>query len=354
MLSEIQKAIIKGSSIKITAGDGFIEILRGRIVNAEKGERYGIEPLLEILKSKNTSWTVEPLEYTPPTTITEGWLALKEKLLPSRGYNENFSLLFYNLDFDENELMRFLDWINATRFTGFVVSSNYLLAFIEGEAYMARGMENDSIIEGEEALMKFLHYRRKLNVYIAIPKVVEIFIQSFPDLTDISQDIIKAIRIEMAEEGESGILISPDRFEVFDAGLRIVNASDEEFVEMGLPDWKGRFAVGRAEEMELKPLKSLIVSRSDLEILQRIYLINVEILGEKVGKDMLKSILEEFKPSATRPDSIINAMKVLIQRAKDIGGKGWLRKKKAMLIQGIADIKNRELREKLEELFKDF
>lgn len=354
MLSEIQKAIIKGSSIKISAGDGFIEIFRGRIVNAEKGEKYGIDALLDILKNEKGNWTVEPLEHTPPTTITEGWLALKEKLLPSRGYNENFSILFHGLGFDENELLRFLEWINATRFTGFVVARNYLLAFIEGEAYMARGLDNGKVLEREEALMKFLHSSRKLNVYIAVPKVVQIFLQSFPNLKDTSQDVLKASRIELAEEGESGILISPGRLEVFEDGLRIVNTSDEEFIEMGLPDWKGRFGIGRAEELELKPIKSFIVSRSDLELLQRIYMINVEILGEKVGKDMLQSILEEFKPSASRPDSIIEAMRVLIQRARDIGGKGWLKKKKELLTKDIPGIRNRELREKLEELFRDF
>lgn len=353
MLSEIQKAIIKGSSIRIRAGDGIVEILRGRIVNAEKGEKYGLEALVEIIDSDG-DWTVEPLENIPPTTITEGWLSIKEKLFPSKGYNEHFSILFYKLRFDEDELLKFLEWISSTRFTGFVVANNYLLAFLEGEVYIARGLENGNLVEGEEGFLRFVQIPRTMNVYIATPKVMEIFIGAFSNLSRISKDMLRAVRIELAEEGDSGIILSSEGLEVFDGGIRIVNSSDREFVEMGFPDLKDGPAVGKVEEEEVKPLKPFILSRRDMEVLQRIYSVNVDILGEKVGRDMLRSILEEFKPSVSRPDSILKAMAVLIQRAKDIGGKGWLRKRKEILTEHIKDIRNKELRERLEELFKDF
>jgi len=351
MLSEIQKAIIKRSSVRFVLPDGEIDILRGRIVNAEKGEKYGEEALIELIKS-GQEWKMEPLEHTPPTTITEGWLILKDKIFPSKGYNEHFSLLFSKLEFDQEELFKFMNWVKNTRFTGFLVSTGSILAFSEGDPYYARALVQGTIYTGSDGFLYFINNTKELDVYIASPSVVKTFSSALisPDIMD--ESTIHGLRLRFAEEGESGIIITRERFEVFDEGLRIVNSTDSRFITRAFPDIEeGKALVGTAQ-YEPTPIKALLISNDDLKTLQDIYDRNLNILGSKIGREMLESIIQENEATRMKPDRMIATMKTMLERAKDIGGKAWLKKHKDELTDGIDQIKNDELREKLEKLFE--
>ncbi len=350
MLSEIQKAIIKRSSIRIILPDGEIDILKGRIVNAEKGDKYGEEALLELINSKG-EWRIEPLEHTPPTTITEGWLILKDRIFPSKGYNENFSLLFSKLDFDREELFKFMNWVKNTRFTGFLVSTGGLLAFSEGEPMYARALVQGSVYTGSDAFLHLVNYAGELDVYIASQSAVMVFSSAMLNPSTMEPSEIQRMRLRFAEEGESGIIITHERLEIFDDGLRIVNSTDTSFTTRAFPDIEGKAIVGIAGQ-EPRPIRAMLISTEDIKLLQDIYDRSLKILGGKIGKEMLESIIEENENTRKDPDRMIATMRTMLERAKDIGGKAWLKKHRDELTDGIEQIKNEELRKKLEKLFE--
>ncbi len=350
MLSEIQKAIIKRSSVRFVLPDGEIDILKGRIVNAEKGDKYGEEALVELIHS-NQEWKMEPLEHTPPTTITEGWLILKDRIFPSRGYNEHFSLLFSKLDFEREELFRFMNWVKDTRFTGFLVTTGGLLVFSDGEPLYARTLVQGSVYTGPDAFLHFINNTKELDVYISSQSAATVFASAMLNPSTIETSAIQRMRLKFAEEGESGIIITHERLEIFDEGLRIVKTTDTAFTTRAFPDIEGKAIVGMAGQ-EPRPIKALLISTDDIKTLQEIYDRNLEILGSKIGKEMLESIIEENESTRKDPDRMIATMKTMLERAKDIGGKAWLRKHKDELTDGIERIKNEELRRKLERLFE--
>ncbi len=350
MLSEIQKAIIKRSSVRFVLPDGVIDILKGRIVNAERGDTYGEEALLELINS-GQEWKMEPLEHTPPTTITEGWLVLKDKIFPSKGYNENFSLLFSRLDFDQEELFKFMNWVKGTRFTGFLVAKGGLLVFSEGEPLYARALVQGSVYTGSDAFLHFINSAKELDVYIASMSAVRVFASAMPEASTMEASAVQGMRLRFAEEGESGIIITHERLEIFDEGLRIVNSTDTSFTTRAFPDIEGRAIVGMAGQ-EPRPIKTMLISTEDMKTLQEIYDRNLNILGSKIGREMLEAIIEENESTRKKPDKMIETMRIMLERAKDIGGKAWLKKHKEELTDGIDQIKNEELRKKLEKLFE--
>ncbi len=352
MLSELQKAIIKRSSVRFVLPDGEIDVVKGRIVNAEKGDKYGEEALIELIKS-GQEWKIEPLEYTPPTTITEGWLALKDRIFPSRGYNEHFSLLFSRLEFDKEEMFGFMNWIQNTRFTGFLVSTGAILAFSEGEPYYARALVQGNVFTDTDGFLYFINSVRELDVYISSPAVVRIFASALMSPETVDKSSVQALRLKFAQEGESGVIITHERLEVFDEGLRIVNATDTAFTTKAFPDIDENALTGVAQQ-EPRPIRSMLVSSEDLQLIQEIYDRSLEILGSKIGKEMLESIIREKEATRKKPEKMIATMKTMLERARDIGGKAWLRKRKGELMEGVDRIKNAELRKKLEKLFEGF
>ncbi len=350
MLSEIQKAIIKRSSVRFVFPDGEIDILKGRIVNAEKGDKFGREALIELIKSEG-EWKIEPLEHTPPTTITEGWLILKDSIFPSRGYNEHFSLMFSKLNFEQEELFRFMNWVGSTRFTGFLISTGSLLALSDGEPLYARAMVQGRIYTGEDAFLHFINNSKELDVYIASMQAVKVFTSAMLSSSTAEPESIQEIRLKFAEEGESGVIITSERLEIFEEGIRIVNSTDSTFTARAFPDAEGKAITGVANQ-EPRPIKAMLISNQDLKILQEIYDRNLNILGSKIGKEMLESIAEENESTRKKPDKMIETMRIMLQRAKDIGGKAWLRKHREELTDGVEQIRNEELRKKLEKLFE--
>jgi len=349
MLSELQKAIIYRSSIRFLSPEGEIDVLRGRIVNAEKGDTFGLEALVDLLESED--WKMEPLDSTPPVTINEDWISIKDRIFPSKGYSEDFSLFFKDLEFRSDELPRFMDWIRNVRFTGFVVSDNALLAFIDGEPYYTRMVDEGQVYTGSRGFYRFLGSNQKLDVYQASPAVVNIFVSSISASREVDREAVPSIRVGFAREGSSGIIASPERFEVFQDGIRIVNSTDTEFVGKAFPNVGGDRAVVGLAEYEPEPIKVSLLSREDLSILRSVYDRTLEGLRSKVGKELMESIVGRQAPSEEEPDRMIEVLRELLKRAKEIGGKAWIKKHKESLLEDINRIEDAELRKKVLKLF---
>ncbi len=325
ILNEIQKAIIFGSSIRIKTPIGFIEIYRGDILNAEKNDSgYGIDAFLDIVKNSK-EYELEVLDEMPITTINEGWQEIKNRIF------ENNKLLFKNLVLDEGEIFKFIEWIKARNFSGFIINKDVIEVIKDGNTLYSLGIFKEN---------------QAFNVYEFDNKLVSIFLRSVVKLNEDEISKTPDIRKEFAMSGESGIILSYERLEVFEKGIRVLNLVDE------LPIDVNKVVYGFEQEFEIKPQETPFLTDKDLKLLAYILENSMKLLSEKVGKEAVEKAIEKYKPDVNNPQSVINCIKEVMERAKIIGGTGWLKKNINKISDGVSKVTNEELRKLLNELFR--
>lgn len=325
ILNEIQKLVIFRSSIKIITDIGFVEIYKGEIVNAEKNDNtYGIDALIDIVKNSR-DYKVEILEYMPTTTITVGWNEIKDLLFDSE------IILFKGLKLSEGEFLKFVNWIKANSLNTLVASSEFMDIFFEGKLIYSIGLYKSV---------------KSFNVFELSLKVLQIISRSFGDLKEDSMDNIQNIRMSFVVSGESGIIISSERFEVFEKGIRILNITDE------FPVNTNKFIFGFESEKELESVETPILTDKDMKVLSYILENSLRLLSEKVGKEAVDNAIMKYNPDVNNPSSIINCIKELLDKAKVIGGVGWIKKNITKISDGVKEITNEDLRKLLDELFR--
>lgn len=325
ILNEIQKSIIFSSSVKIMTDTGFIEIYNGKIVNAEKNDgSYGIDILVDIIKNAK-EYKVEVLEDIPITTITNGWEEIKNLIF------NNEIMLFQELKLSEDEFLKFVNWMKINSFNGLTTSSEFIDIFIEGKLVYSIGLYKGV---------------RPFNVYEIPLKTLQIISKSLADLKEDSLDNIRNIRMDFAVSGESGIILSFERFEVFEKGIRIMNITDE------FPVNANKFMFGFERESVVKSTETPILTDKDMKVLSYILESSLKLLSEKVGKEAVNNAIMKYNPNVNDPTSVISCIKELLEKAKVIGGTGWIKKNINKISEGVKEIANEELRKLLDELFK--
>ncbi len=325
ILNEIQKAIIFDSSLRIKTQIGFIEIFKGDILNAEKNDgSYGIDAFLDIVKNSK-GYGIEVLDEMPITTITEGWEELKNRIF------ENEKLLFKNLLLNEEEIFKFMEWLKVRNFNGFIINKDAMEVIKDGNIFYSLGIFKEN---------------RAFNVYELDDKLVSIFLRSIGKLNEDEISKISDIRKGFAIRGESGIIISYERLEVFKNGLRILNLFEE------LPIDVNKVIYGFEQEMEIKSQTTPFLTDKDLKLLAYILENSLKLLSEKAGKDTVEKAIEKHKPDVNNPQSVINCIKEVMERARTIGGTGWLKKNINKISDGVSEVANEELRKLLNELFR--
>ena len=322
ILNEIQKAIINLSSLRIKTEVGFIEIYKGEILNAEKtnGE-YGLNALIDIIKNSN-NFQIEILEELPITTITEGWKDIKKRLFESE------FLLFKNLKLNEIEIMKFKEWLKFFQFNGFLLNKESLDVFLNGNLGYSRGLLKENI---------------PFNVYEIDEKIIRIFLKSVGNLMEEEISKISEIRKQFAIEGKSGIILSDERIEIFENGIRILNLNENLSLNKILFGFEGE---------EMKIIETPFLTDKDLKVLSYILENSLKLLSQKAGSEFVQKTIEKYKPDVNNPQSIINCIKEVMEKAKLIGGTGWLKKNIDKISDGVKEIQNEELRKLLNELFK--
>ncbi len=351
MLDDLQKALIKKASVRIVCDEGVVEIVRGDVVNAECGELLGEEAFFKLVDTKE--YRVEPLDSFPPTTITSGWSEIKSRIFEDRGYSAEFDILFKDVPLNEDEMPKLAEWIEHVRFSGFVVSYGFILAYISGKPYYARMYREGDVLTGSQALTQFFTMaHRKLNIYTSVETVVRIFVGSAYNMQYTDNQQLAELRKNFALEGQNAILVSKERFEVFYEGLRIVNANDEIFTTQAFPETEASAILGTFKQENVKPLEALLVSKKDVEVLSSLLENNIQLFKGKIGESVVRSILQKHEPHPTDPESIIRTISDLILEAKSLGGKGWLRKVLPKLMEGIENLENSQIKEKLTDLFR--
>jgi len=324
ILNEIQKAIISSSSLRIKTEIGFIEIYKGGILNAEKfnGE-HGLNALIDIIKN-SINFQIEILDELPITTITEGWKDIRKLLF------ENEFMVFKNLKLNENEIMKLKEWLKFFQFSGFLVNKEFLDVFLNGNLSYSKGLlkENNSF-----------------NAYEIEEKFIEIFLKSVGNLIEEEISKISEIRKQFAIEGKSGIILSYERIEIFHNGIRVLNLNEN------LPINLNKILFGFEGE-EMKISETPFLTDKDLKVLSYILENSLKLLSQKAGTEFVEKAIEKHKPDVNNPQSIINCIKEVMEKAKLIGGTGWLKKNMDKISDGVKEIQNEELRRLLNELFK--
>lgn len=324
ILNEIQKAIIDLSSLRIKTEIGFIEIYKGGILNAEKtnGE-YGLNALIDIIKN-SINFQIEILEELPITTITEGWTDIRKLLF------ENEFMLFKNLKLSENEIMKLREWLKFFQFNGFLVNKEFFDVFLNGNLSYSKGLLKENI---------------PFNAYEVSEKFIKILLKSVGNIIEEEISKISEIRKQFAIEGKSGIILSYERIEIFENGVRIFNLNEN------LPVDLNKFLFGFEGE-EMKTTETPFLTDKDLKVLSYILENSLKLLSQKAGVEFVQKAIEKHKPDVNNPQSIIDCIKEVMDKAKFIGGTGWLKKNMDKISDGVKDIQNEELRKLLNELFK--
>ncbi len=324
ILNELQKAIILGSSIRIKTDIGFIEIYKGEILNAEKNDgTYGLNALLDIL-NKSNNYDLDFLDEMPITTITEGWEEIKNFI-----FNDE-KLFFKNFKLQQNEIFKFLDWLKSKSFSGIIISLDTIEVIKEGNIYYSFGVFKEN---------------REFDVYRISEAYIDIFLKSIGDLKEENYSKISDIRKQFAIEGSSGIILSYEKLEIFENGLRVLNITDN------LPINPEKLLYGfKQENVQLKATPFL--TDKDLKVLSYILENSLKLLQEKVGKDAVEKAIEKHKPDVQNPQSVINCIKEVMDKAKMIGGTGWIKKNIHKISDGVGEIANEDLKKLLNELFK--
>ncbi len=322
ILNEIQKAIISSSSLRIKTEIGFIEIYKGEILNAEKfnGE-YGLNALIDIIKN-SINFQIEILEEPPITTITEGWMEIKKLLF------ENEFMLFKNLKLNENEIMKFREWLKFFQFNGFVINKELLDVFLNGNLGYSKGLLKENV---------------PFNVYEINEKIIRIFLKSIGNLIEEEMSKISEVRKQFAIEGKSGIILSNERIEVFENGIRVLNLNENLYINKILFGF---------ESEEMKISETPFLTDKDLKVLSYILENSLKLLSQKAGNEFVQKAIEKHKPDVNNPQSIINCIKEVMEKAKLVGGTGWLKKNMDKISDGVKEIQNEELKKLLNDLFK--
>jgi len=324
ILNEIQKSIILGSSIRLKTDRGIIETYKGEILNAEKTDgSYGFNALIDIIKNSN-SFEIEILNEIPITTITEGWDEIKNSI-----FNQK-SLLFKDLKLNENEIFKLFEFLKLRNFSAIITNRDFIEILKEGNPFYSYGFfkENKSFN---------VHYI-EINVLEIIEKSLNFQKQAISDLEN--------IRKQFAINGDSGIILSYERFEVFENGIRILNLFDE------FPIDTNEFLYSIKSDEEVKIQTTPFLTDKDIKVLSYILENSLKLLSEKVGKEAVNKAIEKHKPNVDEPQTIINCIKEVIEKAKIIGGTGWLKKNMDKISDGVNNISNEELRKLLSEIFK--
>jgi len=324
ILNEIQKAIINSYSLRIKTEIGFIEISKGEILNAEKfnGE-YGLNALIDIIKN-SINFQIEILNELPITTITEGWKDIKKLIF------ENELMLFKNLKLEENEIMKLKKWLDFFKFSGFLINKELFDVFLNGKLSYSKGL---------------LKENNPFNVYEINEKFISTFLKSVGNLIEEEISKISEIRKQFAIEGKSGIILSYERIEIFHNGIRVLNLNEELFVDLN------KFLFGFEGE-DIKISETPFLTDKDLKVLGYILENSLKLLSQKAGTEFVQKAIEKHKPDVNNPQSIINCIKEVMERAKLVGGTGWLKKNIEKISNGIKEIQDEELRKLLNELFK--
>ncbi len=324
ILNEIQKAIISSSSLRIKTEIGFIEIYKGTTLNAEKiNEEYGLNALIDIIKNSNNFQT-EILDELPITTITEGWKDIRKLIF------ENEFILFKDLKLNEDEIMKFKEWLKFFQFNGFLVNNQFLDIFLNGNLSYSKGLLKEHI---------------PFNAYEIDEKLIKIFLKSVENLIEEEISKISEIRKQFAIEGKSGIILSYERIEIFQNGIRVLNLNEN------LPMDLNKILFGFEGE-EIKISETPFLTDKDLKVLSYILENSLKLLSQKAGMEFVQKAIEKHKPDVNNPQSIINCIKEVMEKAKLVGGTGWLKKNMDKISDGVGEIQNEELRKLLNELFK--
>ncbi len=322
ILNEIQKAIISSSSLRIKTEIGFIEIYKGEILNAEKiNVEYGLNALIDIIKN-SINFQIEILEEPPITTITEGWMEIKKLLF------ENEFMLFKNLKLNENEIMKFREWLKFFQFNGFVINKELLDVFLNGNLGYSKGLLKENV---------------PFNVYEINEKIIRIFLKSIGNLIEEEMSKISEVRKQFAIEGKSGIILSNERIEVFENGIRVLNLNENLYINKILFGF---------ESEEMKISETPFLTDKDLKVLSYILENSLKLLSQKAGNEFVQKAIEKHKPDVNNPQSIINCIKEVMEKAKLVGGTGWLKKNMDKISDGVKEIQNEELKKLLNDLFK--
>ncbi|MEO0202310.1 MAG: hypothetical protein ABIL37_01125 [candidate division WOR-3 bacterium] len=324
ILNEIQKAIIFNSSIRLTTDVGFIEIYKGKISNAEKSNKtYGLDALLDIIK-QHSSFNLEVLNDISFVTITDGWEEIKNLLF----YNEN--LFFEKLRLIGEEFFKFLSWLKRETFSGIIIGLDVIEIVKEGEVFYSFGVFKDN---------------REFNVYKLSKNIIDVILRSINDLNESDFQKISDIRKKFAIDGSSGVILSYESFEVFENGIRILNLVDN------LPINPEKVLYG-IEKGEIKAKTTIFLTEEDLKLLTYILDNSLKLLQEKVSKEVVEKAIEKHKPSAQDFQSVINCIKEVLEKAKLIGGTGWIKKNIHRISDGVDKIANEDLKKLLNDLFK--